>query len=210
MASGLRGATDSGCRTRLVAAPNEALEAILNFCQGLPLRVEISDVLPLDAVAPTATLAGLLLSKGVLTICPQQVEYPGDILYLSATLALCHPDVRFKVSGPVRFQSDQTRIAHAMVTAAWCYAACVHLNLPVLTAFHDGGYQGQGAWLAQSYEGGQYFGLPFLQLFGMAQDSQAASVSGYAAFPNMLHWVRTEDELKAITFLPDDSSSPTQ
>jgi hypothetical protein len=89
-----------------------------------------------------------------------------------------------------------------MVTAAWCYAACVHLGIPASVCFHEGGYQGQGGWLAQSFEGGQYFGLPFLQLFRMAYDLDAAEAAGVAPYPNMVSWLRADQDHEDISFLP--------
>lgn len=97
-----------------------------------------------------------------------------------------------------------------MVTGAWCYAACAFLGLSAQIVFHSGGYEGQGNWLVQSFEGGQYFGLPVLQLFGMSFDSRTADAKGCPSYPAMIHWLRTQDEQLEMLFLPDryDNNEP--
>ena len=172
------------------------LQAILEFSESIGIEVAKGEVKDIGR-----SLDGAEISAGVL-MYSDAVRYPGDILYLASSIAICHPVCRSKLSTPLTFPDVQVKTAHSMVTAAWCYAACVHLGIPATVCFHEGGYQGQGGWLAQSFEGGQYFGLPLLQLFRMAYDPHAAEAAGVAPYPNMVSWLRTGQDHETISFLP--------
>lgn len=172
------------------------LEPIIEFSQKIGIEVvkgESKDMV--------GSINGAVIDAGVLKYS-DGVRYPGDIVYLASSIAICHPACRSKLSTPLTFTDVQLKTAHSMVTAAWCYAACVHLGIPASVCFHEGGYQGQGGWLAQSFEGGQYFGLPFLQLFRMAYDLDAAEAAGVAPYPNMVSWLRADQDHEDISFLP--------
>ena len=70
-----------------------------------------------------------------------------------------------------------------MAAIAWSYAACMHLGLPLAVLFHDSGYKGDAAWLAQTFSQGHYIGLPILEWKGMCTSG------GDAPFPHMQHWL---------------------
>lgn len=177
---------------------SDCLDAILDFCRtiGIP-------PVPRRMTEPKQGLTGVSLASGQIQYDPDGLGYPGDVLYLAATLALCHPDQRSNLSSPLHFSNESVKVAHSMATAAWCYAACKAIGIPGQTVFHDGGYQGQGDWLAQSFEGGQYFGLPMLQLFGMAYDAGNAQAKECQAYPAMTLWLRSNDIHSDIDFFPD-------
>jgi hypothetical protein len=69
---------------------------------------------------------------------------------------------------------------------AWSYAACVHLGINPCIVFHEHGYKGGGAHLADSYEQGSDMGVPLLVWNGMTFSSQSGH--GYA-FPKMANWL---------------------
>ena len=174
------------------------LGTILDFCRGIGIAIA-----PAALANEIQELPGLSLASGQIQYDQDALSYPGDILYMAASLALCHPERREQFSSPIKFANDSVKVAHSMATAAWCYAACKVIGIPAQTVFHDGGYQGQGAWLAQSFEGGQYFGLPMLQLFGMAYDAGNAQARECQAYPAMTLWLRSNDIHSDIDFFPD-------
>lgn len=179
------------------ANPLGCLDAIFGFCVTIGIPLALRDL------TEATDLSGLCLASGRIHYNPDELAYPGDILFMAASLAVCHPDHRAQLSSPVKFSSDSVKAAHSMVTSAWCYAACKTIGIHPRTVFHDGGYQGQGEWLVQSFEGGQYFGLPLLQLFGMACDAQKAASQGCPAYPAMTQWLRPNDDHHDISFFPD-------
>ncbi len=52
------------------------------------------------------------------------------------------------------------------------------------------GYKGGAASLIENFTAGHYFGVPLLQLYGMALDPKRAAATGVEPYPHMLRWLR--------------------
>ena len=123
-------------------------------------------------------LPGISVAEGVLVLDRQRLLYPGDLLHEAGHLAVISPAARRTASDD--FGDDG---GNEMAAIAWSYAACVHLGLPLTVLFHDDGYKGDAAWLAETFASGRYIGLPLLEWKGMTTSS------GDTAFPAMRHWL---------------------
>ena len=73
---------------------------------------------------------------------------------------------------------------------AWSYAAVVHLGLPVETVLYPGSYQGWAPSLLEAFSGGQYVGVPLLQVWGMTVEPRNAASRGVRPYPHILRWLR--------------------
>ena len=56
--------------------------------------------------------------------------------------------------------------------------------------FHENGYKGDGAWLAETFDRGNYVGLPLLQWMGLTWDEQRAAEHDAEPYPHMVRWLR--------------------
>ncbi len=63
----------------------------------------------------------------------------------------------------------------------WSYAALKHLNLKPEVVFHPDGYKGDAQMLIDSFETGEYKGLPLLVWMDLCEQSE---------FPTMKKWIR--------------------
>lgn len=164
--------------------------------------------------APTSLghgdLPGLRIVSGEIEYDLTTLTYPGDVLYYAGSIAICHPSFRATLHSPFTFLDQGQKAAHGMVVSAWCFAACRSLGLSPRIVFHEGGYQGQGEWIIQSFEGGQNPGVPLLQLFGMAFDPQRAQAQGGPAYPEMVLWLRGDDPYHEISLNPKPTSMDRQ
>jgi hypothetical protein len=73
-----------------------------------------------------------------------------------------------------------------MAAMCWSYAAALAAEIDPRVVFHDHGYKGGGAHLAQTYTEGAYIGLPMLQYYGLARTKDMEGEQ----FPTMIKWVR--------------------
>ena len=174
---------------------SDLAQSLIAFCRQIGLVISERN---LDI--GRSMLPGVQIQSGSIEVDRFGLIHPGDILYAASCLAICHPSKRANTSTPLSFKDKQSQTAHSMAASAWCYAACLHLKIPPRIVFHDGGYQGQGKWLATSYQGGQYFVLPLLKLFGMTHDKTSAESFGALPFPSMTKWIRTDDSFPNISF----------
>ena len=97
--------------------------------------------------------------------------------------------VRVTLRAPLRLAPSPTP-AEEMTSIAWSYAALRHLDLDPAIVFHDDGYKGEAVSLIENFTAGHYFGVPLLQLYGMAVEPSRAAETGVELYPHMLRWLR--------------------
>lgn len=145
---------------------------ILAFLESVGIPVEITD-LP----SPT-TLPGMDVVRGRLLVDPERLGWPGDLLHDAGHIAVSDPATRATA------ETASADPGEEMAAIAWSYAAACALGLDPLLVFHEAGYHGGGAYLAENFAEGRPVGVPLLQWFGMTRER------GDDAFPTMLRWVR--------------------
>jgi hypothetical protein len=152
-------------------------ERLVAFVRGIGIEVRAA-ALPEKTILP-----GLDIRNGAILVDAERLTYPGDILHEAGHLAVTDPAQR---NAP---QLSPTP-ADEMTSIAWSYAALRHLELDPAIVFHDGGYKGGGSSLIENFTAGRYFGVPLLQLYGMALEPNRAAAIGVEPYPHMLRWLR--------------------
>lgn len=153
-------------------------DRIVAFLRSVGIAVETS-VLPDDGFLPAMTVR-----DGVLYYDPSRSPFhPGDLLHEGGHIAVTDPALRPTVSD---FSEATTSRGDEMAAMCWSYAAALAMPIDVRVVFHDHGYRGDGAYLAQTYADGHYVGLPILQYYGLA----ARKDEDHAPFPAMKRWLR--------------------
>ena len=150
-----------------MAAPTEQIADFLTRI-GIPIRAE-----PLDE--PTF-LPGVALRQGVIVYDPGRLLHPGDLLHEAGHIAVTEPGGRGALNGDAEDDPGEE-----MAAIAWSFAAARALGLDPRLVFHDHGYRGEGAAIAEIFETTPGFGVPLLAWYGMTT---------MAAFPAMTRWLR--------------------
>jgi hypothetical protein len=118
---------------------------------------------------------GIQIRHGALVYDPAELKHPGDLLHEAGHLAIVPPGRRAAMHVDAGNQA-----AEEMAAIAWSYAAAVHLGLDATVVFHDDGYRGGGAALAENFGEGRYVGVPMLQWLGLTTSE---------AYPKMSRWL---------------------
>ena len=172
--------------TSIVQEKEKLTGLFVNFVRqiGIPVELEPDD--------SPSFLPGVRLKSGGLSIDPARLLHPGDILHEAGHLATLPYHIRRTLDGTLP-DTDLHRGAE-MMTLAWSYAACLHLQIPPAVVFHEHGYKGEHQNLINAFESGQYIGLPLLQYYGMAYDEKNAKQFNAKPFPHMISWVCLKGE----------------
>ncbi len=141
-----------------------------------------------EKLGESCFLPGLSIRNGVLIIDRETLKYPGDILHEAGHIAVVPAGERFMLTAS-SIEKRENREAEEMMTIAWSYAACIHLNIDPYFVFHDEGYKGGGSYIADNFNNKNYFGLPMLQWKGMTADEKKAVELQVKPYPHMLKWV---------------------
>jgi hypothetical protein len=165
-------------------------EKLISLFTGFLRDIGLSIVLEPDN--SPSFLPGVRIKNGGLSIDPAHLLYPGDILHEAGHLATLPYHIRRTLDGTLP-DNDLHRGAE-MMTLAWSYAACLHLQVPPEVVFHENGYKGEHKHLIAAFEAGQYIGLPLLQYYGMAYDEKNAARLNVKPFPHMISWVCLKGE----------------
>lgn len=155
--------------------PAAQTDTIVAFLRRIGIAVEAA-ALPDDGFLPA-----IAVRNGVLRYDPDRLAYPGDLLHEAGHIAVTDPAIRPTVS---EFDSDG---GDEMAAIAWSYAAARAAGIDSATLFHDHGYKGEGAWLADLFDGGGNIGVPMLQYYGLA----ARPGDKDPPFPAMKQWLRS-------------------
>lgn len=148
--------------------------------------------IPVDCVeaVPGALLSGFDIQGGRLLICPTDDFSPGDILHEAAHIAVVPAAERHHLFTETLETRPQFQ-AEEMMSIAWSFAACMHLNIAPEFVFHDKGYKGEGAHIAQSFKDGRYVGVPMLAYADMCVAWPPYGLGGTGpAYPAMVKWMR--------------------
>jgi hypothetical protein len=152
-------------------------ERLVAFVRSIGIDVRAAS-LPEKTVLP-----GLDIRHGGILVDAARMTHPGDILHEAGHLAVTDPAER---NAP---QLSSTP-ADEMTSIAWSYAALRHLDLDPAIVFHDDGYKDGSSSLIENFTAGRYFGVPLLQLYGMALEPKRAATIGVEPYPHMLRWLR--------------------
>lgn len=134
-------------------------------------------------------LPGLDLGPNCIYVDPEKLLYPGDLLHEAGHLAVTTGTQRAAIGTDaltLPWPTDGEEVAAVL----WSYAAAQHLQIPLEVVFHDDGYKQDSQWLIDSFQQGQYIGLPFLQWAGLCFDESNAIFHQTQPFPVMQKWLR--------------------
>ena len=152
----------------------DALSVIVDFLRGIGLTVEAA------TLGEDGFLPGIAVRDGWLFYDPDRLLYPGDLLHEAGHIAVTDPALRPGVS---TFDSDG---GDEMAVIAWSYAAALAAQVDPRVVFHDHGYKGDGAAIAENFAEGRYIGVPMLQYYGLSRfpDDEGEQ------YPAMIKWLR--------------------
>lgn len=142
---------------------------IVAFLDSIGIPV-VETPLPDDTLLPAMTVR-----HGTLLVDPARLEYPGDLLHEAGHIAVTDPEMR----GTRDAVGDSP--AEEMAAICWSYAAARAIGLDPAVVFHEAGYRGGGAWLAEAFADGGYVGLPMLAWYGLTKRE---------SYPAMERWLR--------------------
>jgi hypothetical protein len=152
-------------------------ERLVAFVRGIGIEVRTA------TLTEKTVLPGLDIRHGAILVDEARMTHPGDILHEAGHLAVTDPAER---NSPTLSPTG----GDEMTSIAWSYAALRHLELDPAIVFHDDGYKGGAASIIENFTAGRYFGVPLLQLYGMALEPNRAAASGVEPYPHMLRWLR--------------------
>lgn len=158
-------------------------ERIIHFLYdiGIPvIETELSDA---------CFLPGIQLKGATILRDPKRNRYIGDLLHEAGHIAVTDPLLRPLIgskSMDPAWPSDGDEIAAVL----WSFAALSHLQLTPEVVFHSEGYKGQSKWLIESFESGNFIGLPLLEWMGLCVGNEKAVQLGVDPFPKMIRWKR--------------------
>jgi hypothetical protein len=152
-------------------------ERLVAFVRGIGIEVRTA------TLTEKTVLPGLDIRHGAILVDEARMTHPGDILHEAGHLAVTDPAER---NAPTLSPTG----GDEMTSIAWSYAALRHLELDPAIVFHDDGYKGGAASIIENFTAGRYFGVPLLQLYGMALEPNRAAASGVEPYPHMLRWLR--------------------
>jgi hypothetical protein len=157
---------------------DQVTRAILAFLDRIGIPV-VLEALPGDTFLPA-----MAIRDGTLVVDLARLTYPGDLLHEAGHLAVTDPAL------PPTLNDVASDGGEEMAAIAWSYAAALEIGIDPRIVFHDDGYKGGGAHLAEQFQAGNYLAVPLLQWFGMTLDSKRATAEGVAPFPQMQRWLR--------------------
>jgi hypothetical protein len=134
-------------------------------------------------------LPGLALGPCCIYVDESKLLYPGDLLHEAGHLAVTPASQRQSVGSPaleLPWPTDGEEIGAVL----WSYAAALHIGVPLELVFHPNGYKNDANWLIETFQAGNYIGLPFLEWAGLAYGPQRAADQGLPVFPQMVQWLR--------------------
>jgi hypothetical protein len=156
------------------------IDRMLGFIKSIGLEYHF------ETIEANTFLPGLEFREGSLIIDRDKLLYPGDILHEAGHLACMPPDIRKTMTGDL--ENNNINQGGEMMAIAWSYAACVHLDIEPEFVFHEHGYKGGGANIAENFKEGRFFGVPLLEWCGMTYDVPTARRLNKQPFPKMIGW----------------------
>ena len=166
----------------MVEAQTELTAKIVKFLEEIGLTVR------LETIEGETFLPGLRIERGAMVVDDEQLLYPGDLLHEAGHLAVMTSEERAASDGNVGPDAGAE-----MAAMAWSYAAALAIGIDPRVVFHEHGYKGGGAQLAEGYASGRNVGVPLLAWYGLTDDPLFGGVprTGEWAFPRMRKWLRS-------------------
>jgi antirestriction protein ArdC len=161
----------------------ELLDKALFFLKEIGIEVKFGDL------NDDSFLPGLSIEEGKIIIDKNKLQYPGDILHEAAHIAIVPAAERASLNAS-EIGNRKDNAAEEMMAIAWSYAACIQLEIDPYFVFHDKGYGGGGAYIANNFNTKNYFGLPMLQWIGLTVDEKNAATLKVSPYPAMIKWLR--------------------
>jgi hypothetical protein len=142
-----------------------------------------------ERIDTTCFLPGLSIRNGNIIVDRDQLKYPGDILHEAGHIAVVAAGDRSTLDSTT-IEAREDNAAEEMMTIAWSYAVCIHLDIDPGFVFHEQGYKGAGPHIAGEFAAGRYFGVPMLQYAGMTTQGSKKNRGEAGVYPEMRKWVR--------------------
>lgn len=159
----------------------QILNRICDFIRNLGIPVRFR------SIESDCFLPGILIEAGGLSIDPEKMKYPGDLLHEAAHIAVVPPADRPGL-GADAAKNRPNSSAEEMMCIAWSYAAALHIGIDPYIVFHEFGYKGGGASIVENFSEGRYFGVPMLEWTGLCANKEQIS-QGAEPYPKMLKWM---------------------
>ena len=161
----------------------EHYQTIVSFLRSIGIPVE-ERTLTQDCFLP-----GIFMDQGTLLVDPDKLAFAGDLLHEAGHLAVMPPSTRRTSVGDAGQDQGEEIAAHA-----WSYAAAVECGIPPDVVFHEHGYQGSGATMADWYDDGHWPGVPILAWVGLTGMPEQPGEMGQPKFPIMKAWLRQVED----------------
>jgi hypothetical protein len=120
-------------------------------------------------------LPGIDVRGGTVVFDPARLTQPGDLLHEAGHVAVAPADERHSRTGVPDDPGEE------MAAIAWSYAAAVAIGVDSHVLFHEAGYRGAAATLADQFTTTPPFGVPLLAWYGLTDT---------ASYPRMTRWLR--------------------
>jgi hypothetical protein len=161
----------------------DAFDKAVAFIRSIGITVEFR------TIDTECFLPGLSVNSGVIIVDLDKLKYPGDILHEAGHIAVVPAEERTTLNSST-LETRTDNAAEEMMTIAWSYAVCLHLDIDPGFVFHPHGYKGAGPHIAGEFANGRYFGVPMLQYVGMTIQGTKNNKDGQVVYPQMIKWVR--------------------
>lgn len=144
----------------------------------------IGIALTTGAITARAFVPGIVIRNGTLLVDPAVPAWPGDLLHEAGHVAVTESAQRPALCDISADPGEE------MAAIAWSWAAAQACSVAAGDLFHDAGYRGGGAYLAENFSAGRYIGVPMLAWYGMTADPAARAEVDLPAYPAMARWLR--------------------
>ncbi|MBK6826966.1 MAG: hypothetical protein IPG86_08890 [Chitinophagaceae bacterium] len=173
----------SAASTIITTEQTAFFQKAVDFIQSIGIPVLFKEI------TGKSFLPGISIESGEIVVDPEKLKYPGDILHEAGHIAVV-PSAERALLNETTICTRPMREAEEMMSIAWSYAACVHLDIDAGFVFHNEGYQKGGSDIAVNFKEGRYFGVPMLQWTGMALEKTNPEHPEIPVYPQMLKWAR--------------------
>ncbi|MGL5889274.1 MAG: hypothetical protein ACRC3B_05280 [Bacteroidia bacterium] len=134
-------------------------------------------------VTGSTFVPGISIVNGGIVFDPEQMLYPGDLLHEAGHIAVTTSGERMMLNGDV-LNVAPTKDGDEMAVLLWSWLAAQHCKIPSRVVFHEHGYKGDGDWLAEQFDSGNYIAEPLLHWMGIIAKSQNGQK------PEIVRWLR--------------------
>lgn len=166
-----------------------SLSAPLSRTELVDLFLSFSKEIGIPLIPQTLTkneqLLGLKAEHGCICYDLDKIQYPGDILKLTARMAICTPQIRSQLMG-AGIENDNLKEKREIAALLWVYAACNKLNVDVNIVLQNDKTKGETEWYFDNFNRRNYIGLSLLCSMQLAEKE---------SFPTMKGWLRSQGQI---------------